>query len=216
MVKMKTFSSRDEWLKNRASGIGGSEISAVVGLNPYMSSTQLWEIKTGKVQPEDISDKPYVRFGQQAEEHLRALFALDFPELKVEYQENNSCVNDRYPWAKASLDGWLTDADGRKGVLEIKTTEILNSMHKEKWNHKLPDNYYCQCLFYMAVTEADFCILKARLKTVFGGVSYAQIKHYWIERADVEEDIHYLMTEGEKFWKCVQENKRPPLVLPEL
>lgn len=216
MVEMKTFASRDEWLKNRSGGIGGSEISAVVGLNPYMSSTQLWEIKTGRAEPEDISDKPYVQFGQQAEDHLRALFALDFPGMKVEYQENNSFTNDRYPWAKASLDGWLTDPNGRKGILEIKTTEVLNSMHKEKWNQRIPNNYYCQCLFYMAVVEADFCILKARLKTIYDGIPYAQVKHYQIERSDVKEDIQYLMTEGEKFWKCVQENNRPPLVLPDL
>lgn len=216
-VDMKILSTREDWLQNRMNGIGGSEISAVVGCNPYMSNTDLWKIKTGQVVPEDISDKPYVKYGTEAEQHLRELFALDFPEYKVEYIENNSFHNDKYPWALASSDGWLTDQDGRKGILEIKTTEILNSMHREKWkdNH-IPQNYFCQVLFYMAVLEADFAILKAQLKTVFDGVPYLQTKHFFMERAEVQDDIDYLMEKGSEFWEFVKSGKCPPLILPDI
>jgi len=155
-------------------------------------------------------------YGTNAEIHLRELFALDFPQYQVSYEENNSWTNSRYPWAKASLDGWLLDENGRKGILEIKTTEVLNSMHREKWNNRIPQNYYCQCLFYMAVYEAEFCVLKAQLKTVFDGIPYLQTKHYFIERSEVQADIDYLMQEGEKFWRLVAENRRPPLRLPEI
>lgn len=217
MIEMKVLNSREEWLANRMNGIGGSEISAVVGLNPYMTNIDLWELKTGKKQPEDISDKPYIQYGTQAEMHLRGLFRLDFPELTVDYVENNSFKNDKYPWALASLDGWLKDEDGRIGILEIKTTEILQSMQKEKWNQRIPDNYYCQCLFYMAVLEADFCILKAQLKTVFDGVPYLQTKHYKIERSEVQGDIDFLMEKGAEFWnKYVLTKKEPPLLLPNI
>lgn len=215
-VEMVVLSSREEWLQNRMNGIGGSEISAVVGCNPYMSNIGLWELKTGRRQSEDISDKPYVQYGMQAEIHLRGLFRLDFPQYRVEYVENNSFRNDRFPWAQASLDGWLTDPEERKGVLEIKTTEILNSMHREKWKNQIPMNYYCQVLFYMAVVEADFAVLKAQLKTVFDGMPYLQMKHYHIERSEVQEDIDYLMQEGEKFWQYVKSGKEPPLRLPEI
>ena len=77
-------------------------------------------------------------------------------------------------------------------------------------------NYYCQVLFYMAVLEADFAVLKAQLKTVFDGMPYIQTKHYHIERSEVQEDINYLMHEGEKFWQYVKSGKEPPLRLPEL
>lgn len=214
-VEMTILKSRDDWLKNRLNGVGGSEISAAVGRNPYLDNIFLWEIKTGKKQPDDISEKPFVKYGTQAEPLLRELFKLDFPQYKVEYQENNSFKNDKYPWALASVDGWLTDENGRKGILEIKTTEILQSMQKEKWRERIPDNYYCQCLFYMAVLEADFCVLKAQLKTVFDGVPYLQTKHYFIERSDVEEDIDFLMSEGKKFWEYVKKKQKPPLTLPE-
>ena len=214
-VKMTILKNREEWLKNRFNGIGGSEISAVIGCNPYLDNVTLWEYKTGKREPEDISDKPYVKYGTNAEYHLRELFKLDFPQYKVEYIENNSFKNDKFPWALASCDGWLTDEEGRKGILEIKTTEILQSMQKEKWREQIPQNYYCQVLFYMAVLEADFAVLKAQLKTEFDGVPYLQTKHYHIERSDVQEDIDYLMKEGERFWRYVQEKKKPPLKLPE-
>ena len=216
MVEMKVLQNHDDWLKNRLNGIGGSEISAVVGLNLYMSNVDLWEIKTGKRPQEDISEKPYVKYGTQAEMHLRGLFRLDFPQYQVEYVDNNSWTNSAYPWAQASLDGWITDQNGRKGILEIKTTEILNAAHREKWKDKIPQNYYCQCLFYMAVVEAEFCVLKAQLKTVIDGIPKFETRHYFIERSEVQEDIEYLMNEGEDFWQYVKNNRVPPLRLPEL
>lgn len=216
MIKMIQLKSREEWLANRMNGIGGSEISAVIGCNPYLDNVTLWELKTGRRTPSDISDKPYVKYGTQAEMHLRGLFRLDFPEYEVEYIDNNSFKNDRFPWAQASLDGWLTDKDERKGILEIKTTEILSSQHREKWKDAVPQNYYCQCLFYMAVCEADFCVLKAQLKTVFDGVPYLQTKHYFIERSEKQADIDYLMQEGERFWEYVKSDTRPPLLLPNI
>lgn len=216
MIEKIILTSREEWLKHRMQGIGGSEISAVVGLNPYMSNVDLWERKTGAVEPEDISGKPYVQYGTRAEPLLRELFKLDFPQYQVFYEENNSFRNSRYPWALASLDGWLRDENGRVGVWECKTTNILQSMQKEKWNHKIPMNYFCQVLFYMAVIEADFAILKAQMKTEFDGIPYLQTRHYLIERADVQEDMDYLMEKGAAFWECVKSKEKPALILPEI
>lgn len=214
---MKTLKSREEWLAARKNYIGGSDAAAVLGLNPYKSNLELWQEKTGIVTPEDISEKPYVKYGTQAEMHLRGLFRLDFPEYQVEYIENNLWLNDKYPFAHASLDGWLTDHDGRKGVLEIKTTNILQSMQKEKWDHRIPDNYYIQVLHYLMVTEFDFAVLKAQLKYEFqGGDIMLQTKHYKIECSEVQEDIELLKISEKGFWKCVQSGKKPALLLPEI
>ncbi len=214
-VTMKTLKNREEWLQHRQNYIGGSEASAVIGMNPYMDNITLWELKTGRLEPEDISDKPYVQYGIQAEDHLRELFKLDYPGYFVGYVENNSILNDRYPWAAASLDGMLMEKNtGRKGILEIKTTNILQSMQREKWNDRIPPNYYAQTIHYLAVTEFDYVILKAALKSEYDGEIRIQTRHYHIERRDVEEDIRYLMEEERKFWECVVEDRRPPLVLP--
>ena len=126
---------------------------------------QLWEEKMGLVLPADISDKEYVRYGTEAEKYLRGLFALDFPEYQVLYDENNMFLNPDFPWMHASLDGELMDRQGRHGILEIKTTNILQSSQRRNWEGRIPDNYYCQVLHYLAVTEYDFVVLKAQLKS---------------------------------------------------
>lgn len=211
-VKFGTF---EEWLGNR-SGIGGSDASAVLGLNPYKSNTELWEEKTGRRVPEDISYKDYVQYGHDAEPLLRELFSLDYPEYKVEYYDNNMIRNKKYPWAHASLDGELMDQEGRRGILEIKTTNILQSMQREKWKGQIPDNYYIQVLHYLLVTEYDFVVLKAQLKSVWQGEVRLQTKHYFIERTDVKEDIELLKKEEERFWGLIKKGKRPALILPEI
>lgn len=211
---IQTFRSREEWLKARTSYIGGSEASCIVGMNPYMTNVELWEIKTGRREREDISGKSYVRYGTNAEEHLRELFKLDFPDLRVEYEEHNMWTNDLYPWAHASLDGWLTDKDRRKGIFEAKTTNIVQSIQKEKWNHRIPDSYFCQLLHYFAVTGFDFAILKAQLRYDYDGDIFLNTKHYRIEREEVEEDIAYLMAKEKEFYEHIKNDTRPALVLP--
>lgn len=215
MVKMKTLASHEEWLASRKK-IGGSDAACILGLNPYKSNIELFDIKTGKTEQEDISDKPYVKYGTEAEEHLRELFKLDFPQYKVDYVENNMWENDKYPFAHASLDAWITDEKGRMGVWECKTTEIINSLQKEKWDNAIPDNYYIQVLHYLMVCEFDFAILKAQLKYRHNDEMWLVTKHYHIERSEVEEDIQYLAEKEKEFWQHVESGKRPPLILPEI
>lgn len=217
MVSIKILKDREEWLDHRRNYIGGSDASCIVGLNPYKTNIDLWLEKTGITEPADISLKPYVKYGNDAEPHLRALFALDFPEYAVGYIENNSITNDKFPWAAASLDGTLIEKEtGRRGILEIKTTNILQSMQKEKWNGRIPDNYYCQVLHYLAVTEYDFVILTAQLTSKYEGMIYKQTKNYRIERQDVKDEIAYLMDEEQKFWDHVKSRTKPALLLPEI
>ena len=107
-------------------------------------------------------------------------------------------------------------AQRRRSILEIKTTNILQSMQKEKWKDRIPDNYFIQVLHYLMVTEFDFVVLKAQLKSEFGGQIYLQTKHYFIERSEVVGDIEYLAEEERKFWHCVQARKKPDLILPDI
>lgn len=210
------FKSREQWLEARKNHIGGSDASACVGMNPYKDNIQLWEEKMGLVIPEDISDRDYVRYGTEAEMHLRALFAMDYPQYQVFYEENNMFLNPEYPWMHASLDGELIDEDGRNGILEIKTTNILQSMQKEKWNQRIPDNYYIQVLHYLAVTGYEFAVLKAQLKSEWAGELRIATKHYFIERKEVEKDIEYLIRAEKKFWDCVVTGCRPDPILPAI
>lgn len=210
--------TREEWLEERKKGIGGSDAATILGLNPYKTSIQLWEEKTGRKQAEDISNKPYVQYGTKAEEHLRELFKLDFPQYEVSHQENTIIKHPTYPFLFASLDGQLVDKEtGELGVLEIKTSEILRSMQKEKWKEKIPDNYYCQVLHYLNVTGYSFAILKAQLRYDYNGDIRLETKHYTIKRQEVEDDIKLLCEKEIEFWtKYVERDVAPPLVLPNL
>ena len=42
------------------------------------------------------------------------------------------------------------------------------------------------------------------------------MKHYFIERAEVQADLDYLQDEEMKFWKYVEGGRKPPLILPEI
>ncbi len=68
----------------------------------------------------------------------------------------------------------------------------------------------------MAVLEADFCVLKAQLKSEFDGEVRIDTRHYFFERRDVENDVEYLMKKGAEFWKYVKNDKMPDLILPEI
>ena len=210
---------REEWLHHRSKYIGGSDAACIIGLNPWKSNVDLWKEKKGLVVPEDISSKPYVQYGIAVEPIMRELFKLNYPQYKVEYEENNSWMNDKYPFAAASLDGELTDiTTGRKGIRECKTTEIVSSMSKEKWAGKIPDNYYCQLLHYLLVREdCEFAHLTALLTFKFEDKElYQQIKNYHIERADIAEDIAYLAEKESEFYESLKNRRCPALILPEI
>lgn len=214
MIRKTILNSREDWLKERR-GIGGSDSAAIIGENPWKNNVDLWLEKTGQKKQEEISDNPAIVFGNQAEPLIRKLFEYDHPEMKVFYEENNLFRNDKYPFAHASLDGWLEDEKGRKGILEIKTSTISRGSQSEKWRGRVPNNYYCQILHYMMVLEADFAILRAYIRYPYGTFN-AQMNEYRVEREDVEEEIEYLKEQEEQFWSYVERKVQPPLVLPEI
>lgn len=213
------IASNEEWLKARLQGIGASEASAVIGCNPYMSNVDLWRLKTGRKQAQDISSNAHVQYGHDAEGPLRELFALDYPRFEVSYGGAYDMVHHpKHPFIFATLDGRLKEkATGRLGVYEGKTTEILRSMQKEKWKDRIPDNYYVQVIHQLIATGWDFAVLNAQMKRVFDGDVRTETRRYFIERAEVQDDIDYLLAEEVKFWtEYVQKDREPPLILPEI
>ena len=80
LVKTKDL-SRDEWLKYRTKGIGGSDVSIIAGINPYKSVYQLWLEKTGKLMPEQ-TDSEFAHFGTLLEPVVRKEF-MERTGLKV-------------------------------------------------------------------------------------------------------------------------------------
>jgi putative phage-type endonuclease len=209
--------NRSLWLEARKGGIGASDAASIIGLNPWKTNIQLWQEKTGEVESEDIGDKPVVKYGNDAEPLLRELFKLDFPQYSVGYDEFKMFMNHKHPFIFATLDGWIEGE--RKGVLEIKTTEIMSGSQWAKWKDGIPDNYYIQCLHQLIATGFDFVILKAQIKSNrYQGEDKIRIetKHYWIEKEDVLDDMDYLLEKEIAFWDQVKNKVKPALILPEI
>jgi len=203
-----------EWLKKRAvQGIGGSECASCVDANPYMSKQELYAIKTGQKQRADISDKPCIQYGKKAENLLRELFIMDFPQYNVEHHEFDILFNDKYQFIFATLDGELTDIKGRKGILEIKTTEIHNQKQWQEWtDDTIPQNYFCQILHQLLATlnyNFEFVVLKVQIK-YYDKHNKLQVatRHYHFERADLIKDMQYLLNAEIDFMEHVK-NKVP-------
>lgn len=209
--------NHEAWLKERKYGLGGSDAAAVLGMTKWKSNVELWEEKVGLREPEDISEKPYVKYGHDAEPFIRGIFALNHPELKVTYESPYKMIrHSEYPFLFATPDGELEEiATGRKGGLEVKTTEIRNPRQWDDWKDRIPDAYFCQVCHQMAATGWEFVWLAAHIKWYTkDGDFRIDTREYYIERQKYEADIQYTMTEGIKFWQQVERRERPNLILP--
>lgn len=198
MLKRISFETREEWLAGRVSGIGGSEAAAAVGLSPWLTPIQLWKQKIGAEKPKDLTGNVAVEQGNRMEPILRSFFAATHPEYRVEYHQFDILCQEERPWLFATLDGELYDADGRRGILEIKTGTPAGAKWKEWADGNMPTQYFCQCCHQLLATGYDFVRLFACLYSMNGDKT---LKEYEIERRDVEDDLAWLLKEETSFWE---------------
>lgn len=187
-----------QWHDQRDKGIGGSDVSVIMGANRYKMIGELWREKTGRAKPEDLSHKPAVMLGNAMEPVLRDEYAYRHQDVEVIEPDYMLQTNGK-PWRQASLDGVLTYADGHHEVLEIKT---VGQYAAHQWDDGLvPINYALQVLHYMAVTGFK----RAQLIAMIGN---QRIIERTVDRdepviAEIEEAI-------DDFWiKCVEADKEP-------
>lgn len=213
MRSMQIFKTREEWLKARRGTIGGSDAGAIIGLSPFQTPWEKWQDMTGQAPRREFTQEAMARmkYGLQAEAPLRELFKLDFPEYNFQYYENNLWTNDLFHWAHASLDGWMYDQAGRMGVWECKTATIKAEEDLTRlWGGHIPDVYYLQIMHQMAVTGADFAVVKAHLKLDYLTTGAALTRHYFYEREDNKELIWSLMNQEKEFHRCLQDPAQGP------
>ena len=213
MLNRRAFPDREAWLRGRQEfpGIGASEAAAIVGLSRWTSPIRLWREKTGRDPPKEISGNANVRFGTAAEEHLRALFMLQHPELSLSYHAYDFLYQEERPWLRCTLDGELTEIDSREnGILEVKTAELSAKADWEAWNGKIPEYYLCQILHQFQATGFSFAYLYAMLLALDGT---AALRSYYFRREDYTKDMAWLLDREEKFWNNVTEDKMPGTIL---
>lgn len=135
--------AREEWLKLRKTGIGGSDAGTVCGLDPYGSLMKLYHDKTSD-KTEEL-DSEAVRQGHDLEDYVARRF-MEATGLKVR-RSNFMYRSQEYPFMIADVDRLVT---GEDAGLECKTTSAYNA---DKWKDgNIPLHYAMQCYHYMAVT----------------------------------------------------------------
>ena len=183
-----------KWLQTRNAGIGGSDASVIVGLNPYKSPYQLWLEKTGQAEAPDLSGNQYIYWGHKNEANIADWFQEDTGK-KV--RKLGTLRSRAHPFMLANVDRAVM---GEEAGLEIKTAGVSQA---KKWKgDEIPDAYYCQCLHYLAVTGAD----RWYIAVLIGG---NEAIRKTVERND--EDIKALIEAEKDFWDHVVTRTPPPV-----
>ena len=186
--------SRQEWLKYRTLGIGGSDVSVIAGVNKFRSIFQLWLEKTGQVEVTE-SENDYIHFGNVLE-----------PVVKKEFMKRTGLTvrakrailqSEEYPFMLADLDGVIYE-NGEMVIFEAKTASAYK---QEVWERDVPMEYILQVQHYMAVTGAK----KAYIAALVGG------NHFYYHTLYRDDDlIDWIISMEKEFWEnCVLGMQEP-------
>lgn len=184
-------------IENRKKGIGASEAAIVMGLNDHVSPYQLWQIKTGKALPQDLSEIPVVYWGSVHEEPIAQHYAKVM-NCKVR-RVTNTLFHKEHSFMLCHLDRKI---EGMSKVLECKFAMFAGDDWGVSGSDIVPLPYIIQVQHQLAVTgyeEADLAVL-------IGGFDF-RVYHF---KRD-QELIERIISDLSEFWKCVETDTPPPL-----
>lgn len=190
--------ARNEWLKLRRKGIGGSDASAVAGLNRYKSPVGVFLDKTGQIEPDEAGEAAY--WGNVLEDVVAREFAIQ-TGLRVQ-RSNKLYQHPEHKFMLGNVDRLILDKGGRGlGVLECKTT---SSFKMGEWEEdKVPDEYSIQLQHYMAVLGVDY----GYFAVLIGGQKF---QYKLVERN--ERIIDSLIQIEDEFWNKHVVPGIPPMI----
>ena len=178
---MGVFTDREEWLKVREGGIGGSEVATICGLNKWESPYTLWAKKMHLVESPDISDREPIEWGNRLEPVIIDKFEDMHPELNL-VRDVGTYQHKERPWQRANPDAlyWYFDEDNvvRYGVLEIKTAQF-----EDDWTDGVPRYYVTQVQWYLQTLGLG----EATLAVLFHGNKY---REFPILANKLEQDVN--------------------------
>ena len=174
---------RNDWLEWRKNGIGGSDVGAIAGANPWKSPISVYLEKIGEAPKAEENERMY--WGNV----LKNIVAKEFSKrtgFKVQ-RRNAMYQHPEHEFMLANIDRIYIKDGHVAGILECKTT---NEYSKDQWEgDKIPNHYYLQVQHYLAVTGFQ----EAYIAALIGGNKYVYKK---INRDD--ELIDYFIQIGYK------------------
>lgn len=179
---------------DREKFIGGSDIGTIMGANPWKSAYTLWAEKTGRIEPEDISDKEAVWWGTNMEELVAKRFCMKTGKKVKKTTYEFSCKE--YPFLVAHVDRLGV---GEKFVLECKTTSARNRTNYNEG--EIPPYHYAQVQFYLMLTGYKVGYLATKRDSDF-----------YVTKIDRNDEFIEEMKESAiNFWQMVQDGIEPDI-----
>lgn len=177
------YEDEETWHLLRQKRIGGSDVGAILGVNPYKS---IIDVYIDKTEGSTFKGNEATHWGHMLESVVMKEFASKHNELEV-YEAPYSIVGE---YVIANVDGVVRSKEtGEYGILEIKTTNAFNSKAWEE--DEIPQSYYAQVQHYLSMTGYTY----AYIAVLIGGQKY---KEFYIERS--EEDIALIEEKTNAFY----------------
>jgi putative phage-type endonuclease len=183
-----------EWHDLRSTGIGGSDVGTICGVNPWQSAFTLWAKRTGKVQEEQV-DSEAMEWGRRLESVILQKFAESHPEFEIVESPGTYQNKDR-PWQLANPDAIAIDKEtGEHVIIEIKTAR-----YEDDWANGVPPYYATQVQWYLQTFGFD----RAFVVALFSGSKYREFE---LEGSKFEQEVN--MKSVEQFRVYLNEDKQP-------
>lgn len=189
-------SDRKRWLSLRSTGIGASEIAAVLGEDPWTSALELYDRKVNPRPVDGEPDEPeWLEIGRKIEDFIASLYA---ERTGREIRKAGSLIRStRKSWAIATLD-YEVCVDSVWCPLEIKN---VGSTRVAEWAEGAPPHYQLQGQQQAYVTDSPI----ASFAALAGGNRFM-----WCDVPSSTSDQNRIVVHGGEFWSRV-ENRDPPM-----
>lgn len=158
----------DDQLKERRTGIGGSDAAAVCGLSKYKTPVQVYLDKLGLSEPAQENDAMY--WGNILEPIVREEYIRLTGETVITTDKTKR--HPQHNFMLANVDGIIQNG---KALFEAK---ICSSFNMSEWGEpgtdEMPQSYLMQCAHYAAVYDVQH----VDLAVLFGNRWHFEIYRY--------------------------------------
>lgn len=204
--------NKEEWLKLRMNGIGGSDLSAILGHSHWKNRKDIYLSKK-ELQPQIHSFA--IDFGNYFESIMFQIFSYKYKDRYVVLDYKDTMFRNIFcPYLQASLDGVLYDLlTGQVGILEIKTTqERKKEWYDKEGNRVAPIHYFDQAIHYFNVTNVDFVIFYTAVnyENSRNDRDFEILRPRIYFRKDCLDYCKYTLLECHKFWNNHVVKNIPP------